>query len=131
MFEVDEKEILRNNLLGDLFLAYTIFECEYKQIDMNLYLDFFYQIYYCLYNSDFSSDEMIFQYISKYDKFDRNALNILIMMIRNIAKKYGIRMERISEEEIICIQFTKKINDKPYFVEKITDLEAIKKSLVA
>ena len=131
MYAVNEREILKQKVLSDLFFSYTIFEYDYKSLDLEIYLEFFYQIYYSIYNSSFDSDEIIIQYIGRYDKFDINALNILFLMIKNVLRKYGIRMERISETDKVCIQFTKKINKRTYYVENISELETIKKSIVA
>ena len=131
MYAVDEKEILKQKVLSDLFFTYTIFEYDYKSLDLEIYLEFFYQIYYSIYNSSFDCDEIIIQYIGRYHKFDINTLNILFLMIKNVLRKYGIRMEKISETDKVCIQFTKKINKRAYYVENISELEDIKKSLVA
>ena len=130
MYKINEVKILKEQLIIDLFDAYSVFEYDYRDsLELNIYLEFFYQIYYCFINSNFSVDEIVFQYIAKYDKFDPNAINILFLIIRNVAKKYGIRMERISNNDIICIQFTKQINTKTYYVDNSDDLQAINKSL--
>lgn len=133
MYKVNEKEILKKSLFSDLFVTYSNFEYIYKteQDDLTIYLEFFYQIYYSLSSSDFSPEEFSIQYIGKYDKFDKAMLNFLFISIRNIAQKYGVRMDRLLSDDMIYIHFNKSINRKIYYVDNEEELEKIRESLAA
>lgn len=63
MYEVNEKEILKQEIIGSLFEAYDIFESNYKSMDLSVYLEFFWQIYYSLRNINFEVEEISIQHI--------------------------------------------------------------------
>lgn len=130
MYKVNEEEILKQELLADLVVAYSNFECIYKSCDLTIYLEFFYQVYYWIRNYNLSPGEFSIQYIGRFESFDKKMLNVLCFMIQTTVKKYGIRMDRIKCDGSIFIQFNKIINKKVYYVDNIIDLQRVKNSLV-